>query len=229
MALGSVATVLVLALAAFQLPDLFDKSEAASITQEQTVPTQEPTPVSQQPEPERAPQQPSASTPEALAAQPVSPAQSPGTGRQEIAPRQPYQAPNVTAQIPPNTPAAPVPAQQPTPLTRESEAAEEPEPRPAQIAAQPPQAAPDMSDYRERLMLLGTRANSLKDSLNSIRQQQARQGLNLRQDISTAEQRAEFYLDDAAAAVKGADPARAKKSLDSAERAVEMIEKFLGR
>jgi hypothetical protein len=39
----------------------------------------------------------------------------------------------------------------------------------------------------------------------------------------------EFYLDEAEAALKAGDPVRAKKSLDTAERALETVEKFLGR
>lgn len=78
-------------------------------------------------------------------------------------------------------------------------------------------------------MLLGTRANSVKASLASLKQQQARMGTNLRGDILTAEQRMEFYLDEAQAAVGAGNPAKAKSSLASAERALEAIEKFLGR
>ena len=109
-----------------------------------------------------------------------------------------------------------------------------PQPQPA---AEQPEYAPvkpavdtaALAAHREMVMLLGTRANAIKGSLNSMRQQQARMGVNLRQDIATAEQRMEFYLDDAEAAVKASDAARAKKSLESAERALETIEKFLGR
>ena len=77
--------------------------------------------------------------------------------------------------------------------------------------------------------MLGTRANALKATLTTIKQQQARQGLNLRQDVQTSEQRMEYHLDEAEAALKAADSARMKRSLDSAEREIEKIEKFLGR
>jgi hypothetical protein len=54
-------------------------------------------------------------------------------------------------------------------------------------------------------------------------------GVNLRQDIVTAEQRMEFYLNEAQGAIRAGDAARAKKNLDTAERALETVEKFLGR
>jgi hypothetical protein len=97
-----------------------------------------------------------------------------------------------------------------------------------QVSA-PQQQAPDMSAHRETMMLLVTRANSVKSSLARLRQQQAAMGLGLRQDISAAEQRMEFYLDDSGAAVQAGDADRARSSLDKAERAIETIEKFLGR
>ena len=78
-------------------------------------------------------------------------------------------------------------------------------------------------------MLLGTRAGSVKSSLNSLKQQQARMGTNLRGDIVTAEQRMEFYLEEAESALRGGDAGKAKTNLQSAERALEIIEKFLGR
>jgi hypothetical protein len=82
---------------------------------------------------------------------------------------------------------------------------------------------------RELLMMLGTRASAAKTSLNTLKAQQARMGTNLRGDILTAEQRMEFYLDEAEAAVRAGEGAKAKASLHTAERALESIEKFLGR
>jgi hypothetical protein len=78
-------------------------------------------------------------------------------------------------------------------------------------------------------MLLGTRANAVKASLTSLREQQARMGTNLRGDIATAEQRMEFYLDEAQSAIGAANGPKAKTSLAAAERSLETIEKFLGR
>jgi hypothetical protein len=78
-------------------------------------------------------------------------------------------------------------------------------------------------------MMLGTRANTARAALATMKQQQARMGVNLRGDIMTAEQRMEFYLDEAEAAVRAGEAGKAKTSLQTAERALEIVEKFLGR
>ena len=78
-------------------------------------------------------------------------------------------------------------------------------------------------------MLLDTRANSVKGSLQTLQQQQAKSGLNLRGDIVTSQQRMEAYLNEAETAAKSGDPVAMKKYLASAEREIEKLEKFLGR
>jgi len=77
--------------------------------------------------------------------------------------------------------------------------------------------------------MLATRANSAKASLASLRQQQAQMGTNLRGDRQAAEQRMELYLDEAQSALRAGQPEKARASLQTAERALETIEKFLGR
>ncbi len=84
-------------------------------------------------------------------------------------------------------------------------------------------------EHRELLMLLDTRANSIKGSLHTLQQQQSASGLNLRGDIVTAQQRMEIYLNEAETAGKSGDPVAMKKNLASAEREIEKLEKFLGR
>ena len=217
MAIGSVATIVVLAVAAMQAPRFFRGSQAVS-----AVPAK-PAPASPQ-----SPVQPVEKTPAAVEHANPAPAAPPAITHRTDNP------PKMIAQAPAPTSAVPVPASSSRAVTlaAESEAAEaQAEPVAQQQAppARPAAAQPDLTSHREMMMLLGTRANSVKSSLNSMREQQARQGLNLRQDISTAEQRMEFYLDDAVEALRAADAARAKKSLESAERAIETIEKFLGR
>jgi hypothetical protein len=51
----------------------------------------------------------------------------------------------------------------------------------------------------------------------------------MRGDIVTTQQRMELYLNEAEASLKSGDPVRVKKNLDSAEREIEKLEKFLGR
>ena len=53
-------------------------------------------------------------------------------------------------------------------------------------------------------------------------------GLGLRSDITASSQRLEYYLDEAQSALKDANPTSAKKYLDSAERELGKLERFLG-
>jgi hypothetical protein len=109
-------------------------------------------------------------------------------------------------------------------------------PAPQQPYAQTPTAAPanagnaaELREHRELLMLLGTRARSVNTSIQTMRAEQARMGLNMRADVTTAQQRMEFQLDEAEAALKERDAEGAKKSLAAAEREIERLEKLLGR
>ena len=113
-------------------------------------------------------------------------------------------------------------------------------PAPAQPSYQPPpQAQPaaaapapderELSELRERLMLLGARVNAAQASLNRLKQEQARMGLGLRGDIAAAAQRMEFYMDEAEGAIKRGDAAAAKRHLENADRETARLEKFLGR
>ena len=51
----------------------------------------------------------------------------------------------------------------------------------------------------------------------------------MRGDIVTAQQQMELFLNEAENEMKAGDPVQMKKSLDSAEREIEQLEKFLGR
>jgi hypothetical protein len=78
------------------------------------------------------------------------------------------------------------------------------------------------------MMLLSTRVGATRQTIDSIRKQQARSGLGLRADITAGVQRMDFYLDETETALKKGDAAVAKKALSSAEREVSNLEKFLG-
>jgi hypothetical protein len=87
----------------------------------------------------------------------------------------------------------------------------------------------ELSELRERLMLLAARVNAAQASLNRLKQEQARMGLGLRGDIAASAQRVEFYMDEAEAAIKRGDAAAAKRHLENADRETARLEKFLGR
>ena len=78
------------------------------------------------------------------------------------------------------------------------------------------------------MMLMGSRAAAAKKTLQTMQAQQNRMGVNMRSDIVNAQNRMEFHMDEAEAALKTGDATKAGKSLDSAERELEKLEKFLG-
>jgi len=86
-----------------------------------------------------------------------------------------------------------------------------------------------MREYRSQLMALGARARSVNTTLESLRAEQARSGMNLRGDVQNMKDRMELQLDEAERAIKTGDAEGAKKNLEAAEREIEHLEKFLGR
>ena len=86
-----------------------------------------------------------------------------------------------------------------------------------------------MDEIEHQMDQLTSRAAAAKDSVESLRRAQSQQGLNLRGDISAAEQRMDTYMGKAQAAFQNQDAKSAKKYLDLAEPEIETLEKFLGR
>jgi hypothetical protein len=66
------------------------------------------------------------------------------------------------------------------------------------------------------MMLQATRLTSSKGAIDNMRRVQAQSGLGMRQDVLTAMQRAEFYMDESEDALKSGNPAAMRKGLDSA-------------
>jgi hypothetical protein len=224
MALGSIATVGVLVLAAIQGPKLFKSSSAAQSqavvtpvpqAQPQTTPAVQPT--TPQVDTRPVDTAPAVSVP----TQPtiVKPAPDPKTRlvAQQSAPTG-MRAPQQTPQQQQTISQVQQPQQQPP---QQQQQAAAPAVDNAKIAA--------LHDLRDHLMILGTRANAVKGALATMKREQARDGLGMRTDIVAREQQMELHLDDAEASLKAGDPVKAKKSLDLAERDVEAVEKFLGR
>lgn len=219
MVAGSVATVAVLVLAATQAPKWFGAEAGAPVLEEQVAPapeiaSPEPLPFDPSP-PQPAAPEPVRPEPAAIRPEPAAPVQAAPASRPAAPAPVPQAAPPV-AQIPEPTPA--------------------PSPSPAPAAAQAPAPAPHtaaddalLSDLRDRMMLLGTRVGSVRASLKALAAEQSRAGLGLRGDMVTANQRIEYQMDEAEAALRRGDADRAKRSLDFAERELEKLERFLGR
>ncbi len=237
MAVGALAAIGAMVLVAVQGPKLFQPSGAASLPavsvsappQGNTVSTPAAS-APQAPVPQVAEVKPPVET--AVSAPISSPAADPSPRKPDLASlesRKPQLKPQISAQvreIPAATAAAQPQRQAPPAVTTA--------PRPLSATPAEPIRADDgkaaaIREHRELLMLLDTRANSIKGSLHTLQQQQAASGLNLRGDIVTAQQRMELYLNEAESSGKSGDPVAMKKNLASAEREIEKLEKFLGR
>jgi serine/threonine-protein kinase len=235
MALGSVATVLVLIAAAVEAPKLFRSSGASSqvqgtqapltttppaqptVTQEQ--PVQQPQPQQSAQPQDTAVQQPSETSPAPRTVEPV--VRAPQTQSRHSALGQPAAqvTPQVNAAVPQQQPASPPPVQSAPPQQAE---------QPVRTAP-PPANGADMSELREQLMLLGTRASAAQGTIKTMQSQQARSGLGMRQDIVAAMDRMNAYMGEAESSLRSGDTAKGKRYLNSAERELEKLEKFLGR
>ncbi len=75
---------------------------------------------------------------------------------------------------------------------------------------------------------LNVRAAAASQSVDTLRQQQAASGYNLRADIAAAQERMQLYLSKGNAALKAKDTARAQKEFDLADAELSKLEKFLG-
>jgi serine/threonine protein kinase len=208
MALGSVATLVVLIGAVIEGPKLMHGGASA-----QSVPTPVATPAAQNPSPQAPTPAPSSAAPaQAPAAVVPAPAAAPAATQ----PTRPAQA--VPAQV--SAPvAAPVPVAAPT--------------QAAQPGAAPPAAtrtpSPELNQLREQFNEISIRASTAKEGLASIEQQMARQGLGLRGDMRETRTRLDYQLQEAMASIQRGDVDGARQNLQYAQRAVETIEKFLGR
>jgi eukaryotic-like serine/threonine-protein kinase len=87
----------------------------------------------------------------------------------------------------------------------------------------------ELEDLERQIDQLTSRAGSVHDSLDNLRRQQAAQGLGLRGDIATTQERMDIYLGKAQAAMRKEDAKGSKKYMELAEPEIEKLERFLGR
>lgn len=216
MALGSIATLAVLAAAVIEVPK-FLHARAGS----------------EAPAPQQAVAQ--APAPQPVPAIETTPVPAPITPVEQPAPVETH----------PAAAAAPAPVQKSMPPRASAPAAREPQPSrpfdplpppPAPAAqAQPPvrqaapQPSPELKNLRDEFDQLGIRADAVKSGLQSIEQQMAQQGLGLRGDIKATEGRMDYLMNQTMTSLQNGDADGAKSSLQKATLAVEALEKFLGR
>ncbi len=214
MVVGSVVTVAVLALAAFQVPRFFRTQARATdpVAQTQPAPREE-SAVPQAPAPDPA----AASAPASNPMHEMRPTAREATvqPRPQVDRRSPQSPPVEITQAspPPQAPAAVTQIQQPK--------AETPAPPANAIQTQ------QIDELSDQFNLLAARANTARTGLKRLEEQQARMGLGLRGDMTTAASRMGMFMDQAESALKGRDSAASKKAIESAEREVERIEKVL--
>lgn len=87
----------------------------------------------------------------------------------------------------------------------------------------------ELEDLERQIDQLASRAGAVHDSLDGLRRQQVSQGLSLRGDIASAQQRMDTYLGKAQAAMQKEDATASKMYMKLAEPEIEKLEKFLGR
>lgn len=164
-------------------------------------------------------QQPSAEPATEPAAQPASaePAAQPAPSTDVPAAPAPVAAPR-----PHGTPSAPKPRQDDAAAKAQANAAREAQEQAAQNAA-------DLKEAEHQADLLDARAASISQTLDTLRNEQARQGYGLRGDMAAAEQLMKTNLSRAQDAISQGDAAGAKESLGIASAQAEKLEHFLGR
>jgi serine/threonine-protein kinase len=224
MAVGSIATLLVLGAAIVEGPKLL--RTGASNAAQQDVPGAAQTP------------------PTATPVQPTTPADTPAAQTNPITP-EPAPAPPVQTtpvQPPPPEPVKPArttpPAVRqapPTPVAAQPAPVQPPvqqAPPPVQAQTPPPPppgpSAQQMNEIRKDYNLLAIRVGSTKSGLRSIEQQMRRQGLDLRGDVLEAESRMDYQMKEAQDSLRAGDIGAARSEMQMAERALETLEKFLG-
>jgi eukaryotic-like serine/threonine-protein kinase len=90
-------------------------------------------------------------------------------------------------------------------------------------------AEAELEEGKTQYDQMSARSSSADQLLENLKGEQRAQGLTLRGDVVSAQQRMDNNLARALTALQSGDSAKAKKYMESAERDLEFLEKFLGR
>jgi serine/threonine-protein kinase len=134
-------------------------------------------------------------------------------------PPQQQQQPAPQASAPPPTP------QQQAPVVQQ----QAPPPQQVQRPAADPARLAEVQKVREDLVMLQTRAEGVRGSLDNLKRSQAASGLGLRGDMQNASNLMGTFLQGAVSALNAGDVAAARGFMDKAEANIDKLEKFLGR
>ena len=100
---------------------------------------------------------------------------------------------------------------------------------PPPVPAPPPGPSPEeIAKAEDEADNLNVRANTVTQSVETLRRQQQAAGYNLRGDISSSEERMQIYLAKGNTALKAQDLKNAQKYFDLADAELAKLEKFLG-
>jgi serine/threonine protein kinase len=231
MALGSVATLLVLAAAIIEGPKLMHSGASSAATPAAT-PVAAPAenkaaespafPATPAPTPDTT-AQPTAAPP-TTPAPAQTPVESAAPPVQAPASQAPVRKPPVAAQVPSRSPAAQRPAQpeqQPAASQQTPSQSSQPPARPA--------ASAQLNELRQEYNQVAIRVGAAKSGLRGLQQQMQRQGVDMRGDMLEAESRMDYLMQESMGSMRSGDVDSARTSLQMAERSLETIEKFLGR
>ncbi len=101
---------------------------------------------------------------------------------------------------------------------------------PPQAAVPPPGPSPEeIEKVNDDLIKLHARSDAVRSSLDRLRQQQAAEGLGLRQDIAASASRLDAYLQASDRAAQSNDLQSARRNIEHAEQEVNKLETFFGR
>ena len=79
------------------------------------------------------------------------------------------------------------------------------------------------------MVFLASRAAAVRNSFETMEEQQRRSGVGMRRDMAAAAIRLRYLLEQSSGALAAGDAAGAKRNLDLAERSLDQLERFLGR
>jgi serine/threonine-protein kinase len=219
MVLGSIATLLVLGAAAYEVPKYLHVGAN----------TPPPKPAISEPV--------STSAPSAAPAPVTAPAADPVPAAVADSPQPAVDAPNKPSAVPEAIPAKPAPPQTaqatPRPVSSPQTQATPPEPAQARQVQAPvtptPVAVPNpMNELRAQYNELSIRMSAARAGLDSMSQQLAGQGLGLRRDIVEAQTRADYQMKEAMDSIRVGDAVAAREHLQYASGNLQTIDKFLG-
>jgi hypothetical protein len=101
-------------------------------------------------------------------------------------------------------------------------------PAPPTTPAPPPGPTPDeIAKVQDEADKLNVRADTVTQSVETLRKQQLASGYNLRADIASSEQRMQLYITKGNAALQAQDLQNAQKYFTMAEPEIIKLEKFL--